>query len=101
MVRATACAWEGAGRGGSVFLVRTSRMIGKMIRPRVKGGGGQSGRRGNKSFPDCPVDKEVLIGVSLEKMRARGIKGKLMKLCQGQSDGRRMSNILIIGGSMW
>lgn len=37
---------------------------------------------------------------SLEKMRAKGIKGRLIKLCQGQLDGssvRRMSNILIMG----
>lgn len=105
-----------------------------MNRPRIKGGGGQCGRRGNNSFPDCPVGKELpaldvvpslskaspetgvlvghasnngISGVTLdlrgsrEKMRARGIRGRLMKLCQGQLDGssvKRRSNILMSGG---
>ena len=100
----------------------------------MKGGGGQCGRRGNKSLPDrltgeglavsdaAPILFRVspAIGVlvghasnkgtsgvtldlngSREKMRARGIRGRLMKLCQGQLDGssvRRRSNILIVAG---
>ena len=108
-----------------------------MNRPRIKGGGGQCGSRGNKFFLDCPVSEEppalgaagILFKLSLatgelvghasnngmsgvtldlrgsrEKIRARGIRGRLTKLCHGQLDGssvRRMSNILITGCSRW
>jgi hypothetical protein len=114
--------------------------MGNMKSPSMRGGGGQRGRRGKRSFPPCPciwfiipdeaaaVDESgdstilsndlpatgLLVGHAnnrgtrgdtldlrgrREMMSARGMRGRLMKLCQGQLEGssvRRCSNILVL-----